>query len=653
MALVPHRTAAIPTTLLSRGSLTIVTLIDRRPSAPSLAQEWLFQTELEDLLYTAAITHGTVGAFYRLLKRSVAGGMALSLRRTSVTSGLVTDGEFDALKAFLHSGVRVFTLLPIDAVARAMATYGPTPASEALMDALGLPRPAAWEDTVGGAEAMDEEGEEDEGEEEEGEEEEEEEEEDEGEEDEGADESGSGGGDSADGSGSADESGGGGSNAHGGSSDDGSGSSLSGGSGSSRSRSHHDDECPATEDDADPADDGAPVARRRRPTLAVSASLESQLQAFARWRVSTVNRQRAGTAVASVTAADDRRSVLHFFAWLQHARGVKTPSFSLFSSPQMGATVQAFIREKTACCKYSRVANVVGSLVAASRFTHAMLKAQAAPEVVVSAVPLEEMAALHAQCLGEARQAAKFDLVKPPTAWLDWDACQRARLRAEHVLAACDDNDAQEQLALIRVCCLLVLLTALPPDRVGVYRRLRLGSTLKMLDGVSYQIDLSERGAHKTCACHSPLQLTARVISSHTVREAGGGAGRPTCDHMRAIVSSSTAAIFGPSRTTVTAAVAERIHSLVTRDALVVGEYLFHASNDRRTALSPSAWTRFVKTAFRSHSGVALSPKDCRARYRNGAAHPRNHAPPPTRRVAQSATIECRMRQLHNVPARR
>lgn len=84
------------------------------------------------------------------------------------------------------------------------------------------------------------------------------------------------------------------------------------------------------------------------------------------------------------------------------------------------------------------------------------------------------------------------------------------------------------------------------------------------------------------------------------------------------------AAVFGPSRTTVTAAVAARIHSLVTLDALVVGEYLFHTSNDRRSALSPSMWTRFVKTAFRSHSGVALSPKDCRARYRSGAANPRD-----------------------------
>ena len=537
MAPVPCRTIPIPTTLLRRGKMNIVTLVDRRPSVPAAAQEWLFQTELEDLLYASAITHGTVGAFYRLLKRSAVGGMTLPLRRTSVTSGLVTEGEFDALKDFLHSMVRVFTLVPIDAVAQAMAIYGPFPASEALVDALGLPRPARWADVVGDAGAMDEEGEEqdEEFEEAEGEEEDAEGEEEEGEEedDDDEDESGSGGtGGSAGGSGNTDESGGGSGS---GGSDDGSGGSLNGGSSYSRSRSHDEDEFPSTEDDADPADVGARVARHRPPTLVITTTLESQLQAFARWRISTVNRQRAGTAVASITAADDRRSVLHFFAWLQYARGVNTPSFGLFASATVGAAVQAFIREKTASCKYSRVANVVGSLVAASRFTHATLKARAAPEVVVSTAPLEEMIALHAQCLSEARQAAKFDLVKPPSAWLDWDACQRARLRAERIFAACDGDDPRECLALSRVCCVLVLLTALPPDRVGVYRRLRLGGTLKVLGDASYQIDLSERGAHKTCESHSKLQLSARLRELTCLRsfpfELGSGHLWPLAHH--------------------------------------------------------------------------------------------------------------------------
>ena len=84
------------------------------------------------MLYPSVVTQGTAGAFYRLLQRSGAGGMSLSLRRNSVAASLITVAEFDALKGLLHTGVRVFTLVPIDAAAMALATYGHTPASAAL-----------------------------------------------------------------------------------------------------------------------------------------------------------------------------------------------------------------------------------------------------------------------------------------------------------------------------------------------------------------------------------------------------------------------------------------------------------------------------------------------------------------------------------------
>ena len=70
--------------------------------------------------------------------------MALPLRRSSIAAGLVTEAEFEALKARLHPQVRAFTLVPIPAVQMALATYGSTPASEALLTALELPRPADW-----------------------------------------------------------------------------------------------------------------------------------------------------------------------------------------------------------------------------------------------------------------------------------------------------------------------------------------------------------------------------------------------------------------------------------------------------------------------------------------------------------------------------
>ena len=76
-----------------------------------------------------------------------------------------------------------------------------------------------------------------------------------------------------------------------------------------------------------------------------------------------------------------------------------------------------------------------------------------------------------------------------------------------------------------------------------------------------------------------------------------------------------TAAVFGPSRTTVTSTVAAKIDALVACDALRDGDALFHADNDRRAPLAPYAWTRLVQASFKAHGGVALSPKDCRASF--------------------------------------
>jgi hypothetical protein len=522
MALISQRTISV-----LGMTLNVVTFVDRRPTAAGVQEEFLFQTELETLLFDSEVI-GTTGAFYRLLLRSGVGALTLPLRRSSVREGLLSDEEFDALRELLHSGVRVFTLVPVTAIGPTVATFGRTPQSEALLAALGLSRPDAWSS---GAEGKFGDGD------------------------------GEDGGDDGGGDGAADS-------RHGPS-----GSSSGHVDGSeSRSRSEDgEDDCPSTEEEAEPQVVGEECTTRRLPPVTVSPALEAQLQAFIRFRTQTVNRQRKGRVVVAITAADDRRRVLGFFAWLQHAKGVHAPSMGAFGSSRMGGAVEEYIEERKMLRKESTIAKTIASLVAASRFTHAVRKANAAPGTVVSTTPLDELVALHAQVLSEARQATKFSAALPPKAWLTWEECQRARLRAEKAVATYDGTDAAGRLTLVRASCLLRLLTALPPDRVGVYRSLRLGGTLKATDD-GYQVDLSERGAHKTSA------------------------------------------VFGPSRTTVTAGVASRITALVSIDGLKAGEYLFH-SDDRQSPLEPFAWTRFVQRTFKTYSGVSLSPKDCRSSF--------------------------------------
>ena len=153
MALVPVRTFSVeaahprhPNTAYQK-QIRVVSLQDRRPNASSGAyQEWMLQVDLEDVLYPSAVTNGTNGSFYRLLGRSSAGNEhTLTLRRASVSHGLVSTEEFEELKALYHPAVRVFSLVPIiPAVTAALATYGPSPASEELLAGLGLPRPSEW-----------------------------------------------------------------------------------------------------------------------------------------------------------------------------------------------------------------------------------------------------------------------------------------------------------------------------------------------------------------------------------------------------------------------------------------------------------------------------------------------------------------------------
>jgi hypothetical protein len=421
--MVPTRAVEIVNVLHYTKRMRVVTLADRRTIPPSAPQEWLFQSDLEDVLYPDALTLGTTGAFYRLLRRSEAGnGASLPLRRNCAgEQGLVTDAEFDTMKALLHSGVRAFTLVPIQAVAMALASYGPTPASEALLSAFALPRPAAWlavegvgvppeddeaevevdaesgdeeedqgADGAGGGGASDggEEGEDDDDEEGADEDEDEDEDDEEDEEADGDEEEDSDEGDEEGEEGGEDE-----------------GSDGTGGSGAAGG-GQGDDDPPSTEDEAEATDVERPTKRPRVAPLEVSPALEAQLAAYVGWRVMPVNRQRKGKAVEAITANRDRRSILLFFAWLQKEKGVAAPTFGLFASSRIGAAVQAFIGAKCKTCKSAHVANIVGSLVWVARFTHALNAAKAAPGTVVSSTPLDELVALHAQVLGTARQEA-------------------------------------------------------------------------------------------------------------------------------------------------------------------------------------------------------------------------------------------------------
>ena len=276
-------------------------------------------------------------------------------------------------------------------------------------------------------------------------------------------------------------------------------------------------------------------------------------------------------AVGARTCTNDRENVLRLLGWLASEGLLATPTLAVFADPQIATAVQRFAEQHVQCGRlYASVAKYVGSCLACARFASATRTPT--PEATQgAALAIEQLAALHKQCLQQARQQATF--AKKPTAYLEWDGVQRARRAAETALAAYRGRNVAKRQALTRDVVLLTLLTHQPPDRVGVTRLLRLGHTCKRTGASAFELDLSEPGAHKTSA------------------------------------------IFGPSRTTIPPPVAVWLARWVELAAVPEGGYLFHVAGDATKPHTEAAWTKLVKATFRRTSGVALAPKDLRSSF--------------------------------------
>ena len=92
----------------------------------------------------------------------------------------------------------------------------------------------------------------------------------------------------------------------------------------------------------------------------------------------------------------------------------------------------------------------------------------------------------------EAKHAKLFQRVDPN--FLEWEEAQRARVKAE---AAYRAARGQKRLQLLKEWLILSFLTVMPPDRVGVIRKLRWNASLKRA-GNGFVLDCSTQRSHKT-----------------------------------------------------------------------------------------------------------------------------------------------------------
>ena len=128
---------------------------------------------------------------------------------------------------------------------------------------------------------------------------------------------------------------------------------------------------------------------------------------------------------------------------------------------------------------------------------------------------------------------------------------------------------------------LLTWLTVVPPDRVGVARKLQLGVTLKpAAGGGGFELDLRTPDAHKT------------------------------------------AALFGPSTTPVPAAACALLRAWLAEAGLAAAAkpYVFVLGRgggavDHSKPLDARRWTEVVKAMLKRQAGVPLAPKDLRSSF--------------------------------------
>ena len=473
---------ALPTLVKQVSSmdvtLPVIRLFDRRPQGGSAPMDWCFQSHLESALYGNGYAAST-GAMYALLRRCGLGHRTLAMKKSSVQAGLVTQQEFEWLRSQLHTSVRSFTLVPTDILQSALATFGSSPRSIALADALSIAHPSAWEED----EEMDEE------------------------EGEGGEEAEVDGNDDDDGNGDDEAGDGGGASGgqHGSDAmeeDDGHGRDDPGQP--PTSPPSEDDDCPTTEEENDPPVVGEEAKRCRitEYTLReIPASLETELEALNQYRAVAININRGGLAVADVTRSNDRKAILRFMGWLEARGKLPRPTLRIFGAKQIGAIAQVFVRTlvdehgRT----YGTAKQYIGSMVTAARYVHSRH-----PNILTTAI--DQLVALHRQLSQQARLQDRFRLAETPKAWLDWGQVLQARAKAERAYNACDDEDEAASLQLLTDVTILRLHSDQPPDRVSVIRCLALNKTLKRKDDGGYILDLSQPGIHKTSATTGPTR---------------------------------------------------------------------------------------------------------------------------------------------------
>jgi hypothetical protein len=136
-------------------TLPVITLTDRRAAGNRLVR-FVFQRHLEAVLFGRM--EGSSGPIWKLMNRAGIGSTALSISKPTVSAGVITEDEYNAIMRVFKDSlpsemvdpsslgrIRCCTALPLAAAATVARSFGRSAASMALLRAVSQPVPQAWE----------------------------------------------------------------------------------------------------------------------------------------------------------------------------------------------------------------------------------------------------------------------------------------------------------------------------------------------------------------------------------------------------------------------------------------------------------------------------------------------------------------------------
>lgn len=251
-----------------------------------------------------------------------------------------------------------------------------------------------------------------------------------------------------------------------------------------------------------------------------SRHLSCQLEHFINYQTAKLHWMRAGGAVASATAEADTANFLRFAGWRVASGGdMHCLSAMLMLEPD---DMQAFCEFLVATRKvlHGTVANYMNSLLNVLRYVEANVASlESLLGVPMPPGRLQSVMTAARNLRQQAESEAKQEKLYKPRKenWIAWDEAKTTRERACAAVAAMDPTSSRaSKLKILEDALIICFHTVMPPDRVGVIRRLAFDETVKKRpDSEDYYIDLSNF-KHKTAKFYGPsMTPISKVITPY------------------------------------------------------------------------------------------------------------------------------------------